>query len=118
MPGALAIPAAETESQNWIGMCDCVITKCGYSTVSEAVRAEIPLFVWKREGFIEDEAIAGTIEKLGIGRSLDATESAIESCLRDGPSLEKYKERFDTIDRQFKENGAPAIIRAVQRLLG
>ena len=43
LPGALAIPPAETESQNWIGMCDCIVAKCGYSTVSEAVQARVPL---------------------------------------------------------------------------
>ncbi|MGD9938140.1 MAG: hypothetical protein AB7S61_11805, partial [Methanoregulaceae archaeon] len=65
-PGALSIPATETESQHWIGMCDCVVAKCGYSTVSEAMRARLPLLVWKRDGFVEDVAIAGTIERLGI----------------------------------------------------
>ena len=70
LPGALAIPAAETESQNWIGMCDCVVAKCGYSTVSEAVQARVPLLVWKRDGFIEDEAIASQIERLGIGQAV------------------------------------------------
>jgi hypothetical protein len=116
-PNELSIPLTETESQNWLGMCDSIITKCGYSTVSEAVSAEIPLFVWKREGFIEDEAIAGTIERLGIGRMVSGPGEAIEYCCMDNSFHEKYKERFDTIDGIFKRNDTSEILTIIERMM-
>lgn len=115
--GTIPIPPEETESQNWLGMCDGILTKCGYSTVSEAVHAKIPLVIWKREGFIEDEAIAGTIEKLGIGRIVHGPEEAISYSLENYSSLQKYKESFDRIDGIYQKNGFHDIMRILGRMM-
>lgn len=112
----LAIPAAETESQNWIGMCDCVVAKCGYSTVSEAVQARIPLLVWKREGFIEDEAIASRIERLGIGQTVRGALDGIERC-HDGESIQAFNENYDTLEIQYVNDGIPAVLRVVGEMI-
>ncbi len=117
LPGALAIPAAETESQNWIGMCDCVVAKCGYSTVSEAVRARVPLFVWKRDGFIEDEAIASQIERLGIGQAVSGAVDGIARC-RDGRGpIRAFKENYDTLESRYSMDGIPAVLRVVEEMI-
>lgn len=117
MPGALAIPIAETESQNWIGMCDCVVAKCGYSTVSEAVRARVPLLVWKRDGFIEDEAIARKIELLGIGKAVSGAVEGIAR-LRDGRgSIRTFKENYDTLENQYTSDGIAAVLRVVGNMI-
>jgi predicted glycosyltransferase len=62
------IPSNETETQNYIAMCDLVVSKTGYGTVSEAIRARIPMLLLKRDGFKEDEVIGNKVEDLGIGR--------------------------------------------------
>jgi hypothetical protein len=116
-PGATSIPSSETESQNWIGMCDCVVTKCGYSTISEAVQARIPLYVWKREGFIEDEAIASKIEHLGIGTSVKDAREGISQCLSGFEFLQDYREKYDTLDIQYLTDGIPVLLRVVQERL-
>lgn len=117
LPGALAIPAAETESQNWIGMCDCVVAKCGYSTVSEAVRARVPLFVWKRYGFIEDKAIASQIEHLGIGQTVNGALDGIDRCHNGSESIQIFKENYDTLENQYSADGIPAVLRAVEAMI-
>ena len=44
------IPPEEVETQNYIAMCDLIVSKPGYGTVSEAIRAKIPMFLLKRDG--------------------------------------------------------------------
>jgi hypothetical protein len=117
-PDVLVIPAEETESQDWIGMCDCVVTKCGYSTVSEAVRAHVPVLVWKREGFIEDSAISAKIETLGIGKMVSGAADGVDYCLTDRSSIERFRHRYETIDPLYHENGIYAILRVIQRMIG
>ncbi len=116
-PYALVIPMEETESQNWIGMCDCILAKCGYSTVSEAVRATIPLLVWKREGFIEDDAIATRIENLGIGRRVSGVDEGIRYCLDNRSGIEAFRQNFDKIDPIYKDDGIYTILTVIQRII-
>jgi hypothetical protein len=115
--GALAIPAAETESQNWIGMCDCVVAKCGYSTISEAVRARIPLLVWKRDGFIEDEAIARRIESFGIGQTVSGALDGIDRCRGGYISVRAFKENYDTLENQYSTDGISEVLRVVEEMM-
>ena len=117
IPGAIPIPPTETESQNWIGMCDCVVTKCGYSTVSEAVRARIPLLVWKRDGFIEDEVIAAEIERLGIGQAVSGAQEGIARCRPGHESVQQYKENYDTLDSQYSTDGTNAVLRVIREMI-
>ncbi len=100
----IQIPPDETESQNWIGMCDLVVTKCGYSTVSEAVQAQIPLMVWKREGFIEDHIIAGTLEKEGLGVTINYADINSGSWQTSLSEIRKKTERFDMPYPQYKNS--------------
>lgn len=48
------IPSDETEAQNYIAACDLVITKAGWSTLTETIIAKVPLVVIKRDEIIED----------------------------------------------------------------
>ncbi len=98
-------------------MCDCVVAKCGYSTVSEAVQARVPLLVWKRDGFIEDEAIASRIERLGIGQTVNSALDGIDRC-RDGhESVQAFKENYDTLKGQYSRDGIPAVLRVVGEMI-
>lgn len=117
IPGAIPIPPTETESQDWIGMCDCVVTKCGYSTVSEAVRARVPLLVWKRDGFIEDEAIAAEIERLGIGQAVSGAQEGVARCRFGHESVRRYKENYDTLDGQYSTDGTNAVLRVIREMI-
>ena len=116
----IRIPNNETETQNYISMCDLVVSKTGYGTVSEAVRAKIPMYLLKREGFKEDELIGNKVEELGIGKFIS------EKSFLDGDwasdlnlnSLGEYTKRFDNLNlnSRFKINsdGFPEIVEAIK----
>jgi hypothetical protein len=57
----IRIPADVTESQNYMAICDIVITKPGWGTVGEAVTLRKPLLLLDRSLFQEDR---NTIEAL------------------------------------------------------
>jgi uncharacterized protein (TIGR00661 family) len=116
------IPNNETETQNYIAMCDLVVSKTGYGTVSEAVRARIPMFLLKREGFKEDELIGNTVEEMGIGKFISEKSfldgdwvSDLNSNLNLN-SLGEYIKRFDNLNSKFKSDGIPEIVEAIKEV--
>ncbi|MBU4374688.1 MAG: hypothetical protein KJ714_09715 [Euryarchaeota archaeon] len=110
----IRIPDKETEMQNYIKMCDLVVSKTGYGTASEAIRAKIPMFLLKRDGFREDELIGDAIERMGIGRFISERsflEGGWRHELRD---LDKYIMNFDNMDDRFKSDGTKEIINSIE----
>ena len=121
---AIKIPNNETETQNYIAMCDLVVSKTGYGTVSEAIRAKIPMFLLKREGFKEDELIGNKVEEMGIGKFIS------EKSFLDGDwasdlnlklnNLGEYTKRFDNLNlnSRFKINsdGIPEIVETIKEV--
>ena len=114
----IKIPNNETETQNYIGMCDLVVSKTGYGTVSEAVRARIPMFLLKREGFKEDELIGNKVEEMSIGKFIS------EKSFLDGDwvsdlnlnSLDEYIKRFDNLNSRLRSDGIPEIVEAIKEV--
>lgn len=49
------IPGNYTESQNYVATADCIISKAGWGTVSEAVLQNKPLLIIDRKGMSEDQ---------------------------------------------------------------
>jgi len=125
MPSAFAtrhfritvLPAHETESQNWIAMCDLVVTRCGYSTVSEAVQAKVPLVVWERPGFIEDHAIVADIRRLGVGRSCDYQQIRSLDWIAELPELSRYKQHYVHIAPNYINSGSKGILSCLQEFI-
>ncbi|KAF5063528.1 hypothetical protein DSECCO2_293680 [anaerobic digester metagenome] len=66
----IAIPKGEIETQNYMAICDLIVTKCGYSTISEAVSAQVPVLLYRREGFSEDAYLIRGVERIGAGREI------------------------------------------------
>lgn len=113
LKGSIKIPAEETETQNYISMCDLVVSKTGYSTVSEAVRARVPMLLFKREGFKEDCLIADEVKRLGIGDGI-SEQSFLDGewvDLLDG--LDDYRDKFDSMDDRLKGDGASEAVGAI-----
>jgi uncharacterized protein (TIGR00661 family) len=114
------IPNNETETQNYISMCDLVVSKTGYGTVSEAVRAKIPMFLLKRGGFKEDELIGNKVEEMGIGKFIS------EKSFLDGDwasdlnlklnNLGEYTKRFDNLNSRLRSDGIPEIVEAIKEV--
>ncbi|WP_346353806.1 hypothetical protein [Azotosporobacter soli] len=52
------VPQEALDTQHYLAACDAVVTKCGWSTVSEALIAGKPLLVLRSSnGWVEEEAI-------------------------------------------------------------
>lgn len=113
----ITLPIDDTESQNWIAMCDCVVTRCGYSTVSEAVQANVPLVVWERPGFIEDNAIITEIQRLGVGRSYDYQQIRSFDWIAELPELSRYKQHYVSIAPKYINSGSKDILSCLQEFM-
>jgi hypothetical protein len=105
IPGAVRIPPGETETQDWIAACDLVVSKPGYSTISEAIQAGVPMALFRREGFAEDDYLIGGVESMGIGKEV-STAAVLDGSWAEGlESLMGLRKNFDKIDGIFKSNG-------------
>ncbi|MCK9298384.1 MAG: hypothetical protein M0P21_05390 [Methanoculleus sp.] len=105
LPGAIRIPPGETETQDWIAACDLVVSKPGYSTISEAVQAGVPMTLFRREGFAEDDYLIGGVEDTGIGREVPVSAIVDGSWANNLESLMGLRENFGKIDDLFKRDG-------------
>lgn len=110
----IRIPKNETEAQNYIAACDLIVSKTGYGTVSEAIRARIPMFLLKRDGFKEDELIGNKVEDLGIGRFILAKAFLNGAWVNELNHLDIYAEGFDDMDGRLKNDGISEIVDAIK----
>lgn len=70
LPNVYSLPPDMTDSHNYLAACDVTITKCGWSTVAEATRAEKPMWLMlSKNGWLEELCIFSEIAALGIGRA-------------------------------------------------
>jgi hypothetical protein len=115
---SVTIPETETETQNYLAACGLVISKAGYSTLAEAITAKVPICLFKREGFREDELMEREINRMGIGTIISS------ECLINGEwtqeleNLSDYKSRYDGIDERYKKDGAEDIFCTIADLMG
>ena len=107
----ICIPAEDTETQDYIGMCDLVVTKPGYSTVSEAIRAEVPMLLYRREGFAEDDVIIGPVEENGIGKAVSYRDLCEGTWMDDIDAILLLKENYRNLGDVFTRDGAEDCIR-------
>jgi len=117
LASTIKIPSSETETQNYIAICDLVVSKAGYSTVSEAIRAKVPMLLFKREGYREDELIVNGVEKLGIGRESPERSFLDGNWINEVDDLDRYSGEFDTLDGRFKKDGTLEIIDAIREMI-
>ena len=116
-PNIIRIPGSETETQNHIGMCDLVITKPGYSTVSESIRAKIPLLIFTREGFAEDAYILRPLETAGIGKQMSWETIESGDWITHINELLSMKENYQTCSDIFIKDGTQACIEHIRSYL-
>jgi hypothetical protein len=111
--GSIRIPAMEAETQNYIAMCDLVVCKTGYSTVSEAIRARVPQLLFRREGFKEDCLIADEVKRLRIGDEISMQSFQDGSWIDKLDRLDEFKSNFDSMENRFKRDGTSEAIGAI-----
>ncbi|MDI6720673.1 MAG: hypothetical protein QMD46_13800 [Methanomicrobiales archaeon] len=117
IPGTIRIPHGETETQDWIAACDIVVSKPGYSTISEAIRAGVPMALFRREGFAEDDYLIGCVERLGIGREVPTAAVLDGSWTEELEYLVDLRKNFDKIDDIFKRDGIKDCIDIIREMV-
>jgi len=105
LENVIEIPSDEVETQDYIAMCDLVVSKAGYSTVSEAVRARVPMCIFERDGYAEDHLIASGIEALGIGRKISPQQFLDGEWMDELDSLDEYQSKFDKLGGRYRNDG-------------
>lgn len=113
----IQIPAHETETQNYIAMCDLVVSKAGYSTASEALRAEVPMFLFRREGYEEDKIIVQEVEAQGIGKEISESSFLAGDWLEMVDNLQSYRDAYDSLDDRFGGDGTLEVLGAVEEMI-
>lgn len=103
----LRIPANDPESQNYIAACDLIISKAGYSTVSEAISGRVPMLLIGRAGVSEDESIIKAVESLGIARRVSERELMDEDVWSESLQslLDGYKQAYGRLPDRYRANG-------------
>lgn len=107
------IPEGEIETQNYIAMSDLVVSKAGYSTASEAIKAGVPMFIFRRDGYEEDKLIARDIESMGIGKEISGEQFLNSEWIGELDNLEQYRLKFDGLEARFKEDGLTQAVDAI-----
>jgi UDP:flavonoid glycosyltransferase YjiC (YdhE family) len=110
LKNVIKIPPEETETQNYIAMCDLVVSKAGYSTVSEAIRAGVPMCIFGRDGYEEDRLIANGIEALGIGRKISEEQFLEGEWRGELDHLEQYSSKYDDLNSRYRNDGLPEAV--------
>lgn len=113
----IRIPADETESQNYVGMSDLVVAKGGYSTVSEAIRARVPLVLFQREGFFEDHLFTDKVTACGIGREISGEDYRNGAWIADLDRLGDYRDHFDTLGPPYTTDGTTALLSSISEVV-
>jgi len=109
----ISIPDGEMETQNYLAACDLIVSKCGYSTISEAVRAGVPLLLYRRVGFAEDAYLIDSVTAEGYGREITWDALVAGTWLFDG--AERKTEREADTSTHMREgsisfNGADDVL--------
>ena len=72
---ATPIPEDTLDTQNYLAACDAVITKCGWSTVAEALIARKPLYLLtSRDGWLEEKYMLRELVGLGVSQVIEPGE--------------------------------------------
>lgn len=114
----IKIPSDETETQNYIAACDLIISKAGYSTIAEAINARVPVFLFERDGFKEDELIGNGIKKIGVGNVISAESFLNGDWIVELENLPQYKARFDALEDRFRGDGTKEVVGCIADFLG
>ncbi len=116
--GIIKIPLNETEGQDYIAMCDLAVIKSGYTTTAEAMSAEVPLLITRRQGFSDDIAVCSGVVRLGIGKEISNKEFVEGNWLSfDKKELHALKQNYLNLPERFKNSGIPKIMEEMQHLL-
>ncbi len=111
------IPANDYESQDYIACSDIVLIKPGYSSVSEAIRSQIPIIAVDFPQSRESKLISNTILELGIGKLITSNEYFMGKWKEIIPEVLLMKENYKDLPNRFKQKGEIQISSIILDLL-
>jgi hypothetical protein len=105
------------DSHNYLAACDLAITKCGWSTVAEATRAETPLWLMlSQNGWLEERYIYREISALGIGRARSFTDMQKLTLDEISQELFQLKNAYRHLPTRY-QNGMGEITKIIESYL-
>ena len=95
---AHSIPPEAADTHNYLAACDAVITKCGWSTVAEALLAHKPLFVVKSaNGWAEEMAILSRLRDWRAATEIDADQLPDMKCQAIVPQQHRFANHVNVV---------------------
>ena len=95
---AHSIPPEAADTHNYLAACDAVITKCGWSTVAEALLAHKPLFVVKSaNGWAEEMAILSRLRDWSAAVEIDADQLPDIKCQAIAPQQHRFVNNVNAV---------------------
>ncbi len=99
-------------------MCsDIALIKPGYSSVSEAIRSQIPIIAVDFPQSRESKFISNTIQELGIGKIITPNEYFMGKWNEIIPEVLRMKENYKDLPSRFAQNGEIQISTIILDLL-
>ena len=100
---ATLVPWDTVDMQNYVAACDGVITKCGWSTVAEALIAQKPLYLLRsRDGWLEERYMLQELAGLGVSQVIEPTG---QLCFETGlfANIEELRQAYARIPERYTD---------------
>lgn len=110
-PGALQVPQNDPKSQDYLGACDLVVCKAGYSTISEAISASVPMLLF--HNFIEGEWLVREVKTLGIGDEITTSAFAEGGWAARLEALDRWRAAYDNLPARLRKDGTAEVTEQV-----
>jgi predicted glycosyltransferase len=96
-----------------IAMRTLVVSMVGHSTDSEAIKARVPIFIFRKAGREEDGLIARGVESMGIGKEISGEQFLDHELIEWLDNLEQYRLKFDGLESRLKDDGLTQAVDAI-----
>lgn len=116
-PNIKAVPFSDPEGQDYIGCSDVVIIKLGYSSVSEAIRSNIPILGIDFPQTAETKQMKKVVEELGIGLCITSEEFFQGKWLEKISEVVELEQNFSHLPDRFVKHGESQIAGIILDLL-
>ncbi|MHA2247493.1 MAG: glycosyltransferase family protein [Candidatus Hodarchaeales archaeon] len=111
------IPVNDHESQDYIASSDIALIKPGYSSVSEAIRSQIPIIVVDFPKTTESSLISDIVQELGIGISISAKNYFIGTWKDIIDEVLALKKNYNNLPDRFIKQGEKQAANIILNLL-
>jgi hypothetical protein len=116
-PDIRAVPPSDPEGQDYIASSDIALIKLGYSSVSEAIRAHVPIIGIDFPQTTETIQMKKVIEELGIGVCITSDEFFQGKWRQKTPDVLDLKQNFSHLPKRFVKHGESQIAGIILDLL-